>query len=112
MSISISAKVKNLKPSASIAAMQRVIELKAEGRRIFDFCVGEPDFATPDHIVDVAITAMRAGDTHYTGSAGILPLRKGIVDKLRDDNDVSYDPTEIVVANGAKQIILNCLQQR
>ncbi|MCV6546231.1 MAG: pyridoxal phosphate-dependent aminotransferase [Cohaesibacter sp.] len=105
MSIQISTKVKKLKPSASIAAKQRVIELEAEGRKIFDFCVGEPDFSTPENIMNAGIAAMRAGDTHYTGSAGILPLRKAIASKLQRDNAVTYDPSEIVVANGAKQLI-------
>jgi aspartate aminotransferase len=105
MAISISRRVKQLKPSASLAAKQRVTELEAEGREIFDFCVGEPDFDTPRYIVDAGIKALRSGDTHYTGSAGILPLRKAISNKLCRDNNVSYDLSEIVVANGAKQLI-------
>ncbi len=105
MSIPISNKVMKLKPSASITAMQRVTELKAKGRRIYDFCVGEPDFSTPGNIVDAAIAALRAGDTHYTGSAGILSLRKAISNKLLRDSGVTYDPSEIVVASGAKLLI-------
>ncbi|MCV6576526.1 MAG: pyridoxal phosphate-dependent aminotransferase [Cohaesibacter sp.] len=105
MPIQISSKVMRLKPSASIAAKQRVTDLEAKGWKIYDFCVGEPDFATPKTIVDAAIAAMRRGDTHYTGSSGILALREAVAQKLSHDNHVTYHPSEIVVANGAKQLI-------
>lgn len=105
MAISISHKVLRLRPSPSIAAKQRVDELRAQGRKIFDFCLGEPDFDTPEHIIAAAETALRGGDTHYTGSQGIPALRRAISDKLIRENGVTYDPSEIVVANGAKQLI-------
>ncbi|MEO9896192.1 MAG: aspartate transaminase, partial [Paracoccaceae bacterium] len=90
---------------ANIAAMHRVTHLKAEERRIFDVCFGEPDFSTPDHIIDVSITAMRAGDARYTNSASILPLRQAMSEQLRTANGVDYEASEIAVTNGANQIV-------
>ncbi|MEI2385791.1 pyridoxal phosphate-dependent aminotransferase [Breoghania sp. JC706] len=105
MAIALSKKVQALKPSASIAAKQRVTELQAQGRTILDFTLGEPDQDTPEAIIEAGVAALRGGDTHYTGSAGKLELRKAICEKLARDNAVSYSPDEIVVAAGAKQII-------
>ncbi|MBT9386179.1 pyridoxal phosphate-dependent aminotransferase [Pseudooceanicola sp. CBS1P-1] len=105
MTISLSNKIRQLRPSPSIAAKQRVNELQAQGRRVLDFCLGEPDFDTPAHIIEAAISAMCSGDTHYTGSQGIPALRRAIADKLRQQNGAEYDPSEIVVGIGAKQLI-------
>ncbi|MEP6066178.1 MAG: hypothetical protein ABJ246_10100 [Paracoccaceae bacterium] len=85
--------------------MQRVTHLKAEERRIFDVCFGEPEDSTPDHIIDVDITAMHVGDARYTNSAGSMPLRQAMSEQLRTDNGVDCEVSEIVVANGANQII-------
>lgn len=105
MAITLSDKVLSLKPSASIAAKQRVSELQAEGRRIIDLTLGEPDMDTPTAIVEAGVAAMRAGQTHYTGSAGDPSLRQAICDKLHFENGVDYVPDDIVVACGAKQLI-------
>lgn len=64
-----------LKPSASIAAKKMVSELQASGHKIIDFTIGEPDISTPAHIIDAAVAAMRAGDTHCTASAGTITLQ-------------------------------------
>ncbi|MEP1535776.1 MAG: aminotransferase class I/II-fold pyridoxal phosphate-dependent enzyme [Paracoccaceae bacterium] len=88
--------------------MQRVTHLKAEERKIFDVCFGEAEFSTPDHIIDVTITAMRAGGARYTNSAGILPLRQAMSGQLRADNGVDHEASQIVVTNGANQIIFEC----
>ncbi|WP_319483400.1 pyridoxal phosphate-dependent aminotransferase [uncultured Cohaesibacter sp.] len=107
MPITISQKVRKLRPSASIAAKQKVDELRAQGVEILDFCLGEPDFDTPDHIIAAAYQSMRSGDTHYTGSQGTPALRQAIADKLKRDNDISVPASQIVVANGAKQLIFD-----
>ncbi len=96
-----------VKPSASIAAKARADALKAAGRTIVDFTVGEPDFATPAHIVEAGVRALRAGQTRYTASAGIAPLRQAIVAKLRRENALTYSEAEVVVGCGAKHIIFN-----
>ncbi|WP_412508792.1 pyridoxal phosphate-dependent aminotransferase [Roseovarius sp. SYSU LYC5161] len=105
MAIKLSEKVLSLKPSASIAAKQRVSELQAEGRRIIDLTLGEPDMNTPALIIEAGVESMRAGQTHYTGSAGDASLRGAICEKLWRENSVEYSPEEIVVACGAKQLI-------
>ena len=105
MSIPLSDRVTALKPSASIAAKAIVNELRAQGRKIVDFTIGEPDLDTPSHIIDAAIAAMRAGDTHYTASNGTPALRQAIANKLARDNGVAVDPANIVVGCGAKQLI-------
>ncbi|MDJ0930722.1 pyridoxal phosphate-dependent aminotransferase [Breoghania sp.] len=69
------------------------------------FTLGEPDQDTPDAIIEAGVAALRSGDTHYTGSAGKLDLRKAICEKLAGDNAVTYTPDEIVVTSGVKQII-------
>jgi aspartate aminotransferase len=105
MKISLSERVTRLKPSASIAAKAVVNELRAQGRSIVDFTIGEPDLDTPPHIVEAAIAAMRAGDTHYTPTNGTPALRKAIAAKLKRENGLDFDAADIVVGVGAKQLI-------
>jgi aspartate aminotransferase len=68
--------------------------------------IGEPDFDTPNHIVDAALEAARDGATHYTSNAGILPLREAIAEKSRREHDLDVDPDEVVVTAGASEAIL------
>lgn len=105
MNIPLSNRVNSLKPSASIAAKAIVNDLRAQGRKIVDFTIGEPDLDTPPHIIEAAISAMRAGDTHYTASNGTPVLRQAIADKLARDNGITINPADIVVGCGAKQLI-------
>ena len=105
MKISLSERVTRLKPSASIAAKAIVNDLRAQGRSIVDFTIGEPDLDTPPHIVEAAIEAMRAGDTHYTATNGTPALRQAIAAKLKRENGLAFDPADIVVGVGAKQLI-------
>ena len=105
MSITLSERVNRLKPSASIAAKKRVGELQAAGRHIVDFTLGEPDLDTPAFIMEAAIAAMRAGQTHYTATQGIPALRQAIARKFRRDNGIEIDPAQVIVGNGAKQLI-------
>jgi aspartate aminotransferase len=101
----LSKKAEALKPSASITAKKLVTELQAAGHQIVDLTIGEPDIATPEHIMTAAITAIRQGDTHYTASAGTPALRTAIARHLRAEKGLAYGPENIVVANGAKQLI-------
>jgi aspartate aminotransferase len=94
-----------VKPSASLAAKARADALRASGRQIIDFTTGEPDFATPAHIIEAGVAALREGHTRYVASAGTIALRQAIVRKLQRENGLTYDPAEIVVGCGAKQII-------
>lgn len=97
----------SVKPSPSMAAKARVDALRAEGRTIIDFTIGEPDFPTPQHIVQAGIDALGAGHTRYTAATGTPALRKAIVEKLQRENSLSYAPENIVVGIGAKHIIYN-----
>ncbi len=77
-------------------------KMKAEGYDVVGFGTGEPDFDTPQNIKDAAIAAINAGKTKYTPAAGIPELRKAVADRLRIDHGVDYDPSEIIIASGAK----------
>lgn len=105
----ISSRLSVVKPSASMAASQAAKALRAKGVDVIDLGLGEPDFPTPSHIVDAAYAAAKAGQTLYTASAGTPELRKAVADKFRRENGLDYAPDDIVVANGAKQIIFNAL---
>lgn len=98
-----------VKPSASMAASQAAKALVAKGIDVIDLGLGEPDFPTPAHITETAYQAAKAGDTLYTAALGTHALRKAIVAKFDRENGLSYTPDEIIVSNGAKQIIFNAL---
>ena len=98
-----------IRHSASIAAKAMVTELREKGREIIDFTIGEPDMDTPVHILDAAARAMRSGQTHYTASNGTNSLRRAVCEKFARENGIFYDPSQIVVGSGAKQIIYAAL---
>lgn len=104
---SLSQRLQRIKPSPSIAANELVTRLRAEGKDIINFTIGEPDFGTPAHIIQAAITAMKNGDTHYTPANGTLALRQAICQKLKRDNQLDYDISEIVCGSGGKPIIFH-----
>ena len=92
-----------------MAAKALVDKLRADGRDIVDFTIGEPDLNTPDHIVEAAIAALRNGETKYTGSNGTPALRRAIAEKLARDNHLSFAPENVVVGSGGKHIIFHAL---
>ncbi len=98
-----------VKPSASMAASMAAKALRAKGFDVIDLGLGEPDFPTPPHIAEAAHKAALAGETLYTASAGTPALRAAVAEKFRRENGLDYTADEIVVANGAKQIIFNAL---
>lgn len=105
----LSDRINRIKPSPSMAAKALVDRLRAEGRDIVDFTIGEPDLPTPPHIVEAAIAAMVDGETKYTGSNGTPALRRAISTKLLRDNNLEYAPENIVVGSGGKHIIFHAL---
>ena len=105
----LSDRVLGIEPSPSIAANALVTELRAEGRDIINFTVGEPDFDTPQHILAAASAAMHSGDTHYTATTGTLALRQAICQKLERDNGLAYGMDEVVAGCGDKHIIYHAL---
>ena len=96
-----------LAPSLTLAISAKAKAMKAAGESVVSFGVGEPDFNTPEHIISAAKTALDNGHTKYTPSSGLLPLRKAICDKFAKDNGLSYEPSQIIVSNGAKHSIFN-----
>ncbi len=110
MSIELSKKHLNLSPSMTLSIAAKAKELKAEGKDVIGFGVGEPDFNTPQHIIDKAVEAMNKGLTGYTAASGIPELKNAICDKLQKDNGLAYSPEQIIVSNGAKHSIYNALQ--
>lgn len=98
-------RVSRIKSSASVAAAARVRELKAEGRRILDLTVGEPDFDTPEHIKAAAVEAITRGETKYTSVTGTPALQQAILKTLELRTGLRYTPAEITIGGGAKQVI-------
>jgi aspartate aminotransferase len=99
----------SVKPSPSIAARARVDALRAQGREIIDFTIGEPDFDTPSHIVEGGIQALRDGHTRYTATSGIPALKNAITLKLKRENHLVFSAEEVIVGCGAKHVIYNAL---
>lgn len=84
-------------------------ELRAKGLDIIDLSLGEPDFKTPQHICDAAVQALAEGYTKYTPVAGYPELRQAICTKLKRDNQLEYQPEQIIVSTGAKQSLANAI---
>lgn len=103
----VSARVRALKPSETLALGARARELRAQGHSVVSFAAGEPDFDTPEDIREAGIQAIRAGHTRYTAVGGVPELRAAISEKLRRENGLEYAPAQIVVSNGAKHSIWN-----
>ena len=106
----VSERIKQIGVSPTMKIAAKAISLKAEGRDIVDFSVGEPDFPTPEFIREAAKRAIDENKTKYTINSGIVPLREAIAKKLLEENQLEYDPlTQIIVSSGAKQSIYNVI---
>lgn len=103
------ARVGRVVTSASTLAAQRAREMKAAGADIVSLTTGEPDFPTPDHVIEAAFRAARAGQTRYTTVSGTAELKAAIIEKFQRDNGLDYEPANIVVGNGGKQVLFNAL---
>ncbi len=107
MAMRISRIVEALEPSATMAMAAKAKQLKASGKTVYDFSLGEPDFNTPRHICQAAIDAMQAGHTHYTAANGILELREAIARQFKETHRLTYSAGDVVVSNGAKHSLHN-----
>lgn len=105
-----SLRVSNISPSLTLAISAKAKQMKAEGIPVIGFGSGEPDFDTPDFIKQAAIKAIEDGFTKYTVVSGIIELKKAIVKKLKKDNNLEYNPSQVVVSCGAKHTIYNIVQ--
>ena len=106
----ISLRVRNIKPSPTMAVTNKARELKASGNDIIGLGAGEPDFDTPNHIKNAAIKAIEDGKTKYTAVDGIPELKEAIINKFYKDNNLSYSSNQVSVGTGGKQILFNALQ--
>jgi len=100
-------RILNISPSATIAVADKANELKSKGINVISFATDESDFDTPQNIKDAADLAMKEGFTKYTTVSGIKELKKAICKKFKRDNKIEYEPSNIIVSNGAKQALYN-----
>ena len=105
-----SKRLDRIQPSATLAMTAKAAELRAQGIDVLNFSVGEPDFNTPANIIDAAKNAMDKGFTKYTPGSGTKELKEAICTKLNRDNNLSYNPENIVVSCGGKHALYNACQ--
>ena len=105
----LSDRLNRLAPSATLVMSQKSSEMKAQGIDVINMSVGEPDFNTPDHIKEAAKKAVDENWSRYSPVPGYVDLRKSIVNKLRNENNLDYSVNEILVSNGAKQCVCNAI---
>ena len=105
----ISDRLNRIAPSPTVAISSMALDMKAAGRDIIGLATGEPDFATPPHIVEAANRAMHDGHTRYTQVDGIPELKAAIVRKFARENGVTVRPEQISVGTGGKQVLFNAL---
>ena len=100
-------RIRTISPSQTLAISAKAKAMKAAGENVINFGVGEPDFPTPDYIVEAAVRALHEGKTKYTPSSGLPALRSAVCEKFRRENGLIYEPSQIIVSNGAKHSIFN-----
>ncbi|MEK5270431.1 pyridoxal phosphate-dependent aminotransferase [Aeribacillus sp. FSL K6-8394] len=108
--MNLSKRVSTLTPSSTLAITAKAKELKAAGHDVIGLGAGEPDFNTPDHILDAAEKAMKEGHTKYTPSGGLISLKEAIIEKFKKDQHLEYKPSEIIVSTGAKHALYTLFQ--
>ena len=107
--LKLNRRIAAIKPSATLAADARATEMKLAGIDVISLAAGEPDFDTPDHIKRAADKALAAGQTKYTAVGGTAALKKAIQLKLKRDNNLDYEPAEIIASAGCKQAEANVI---
>ena len=106
----ISQRADNIQPSATVGMATRAKQMSRQGLDVISFAVGEPDFATPEHICQAAYQAMEAGHTKYTAASGIPELKEAVVARLRAEVGLTYDADQICISNGGKHALTNIWQ--
>ena len=104
--------MQRIQASASSLMSQRAREMKAAGLDVIALSAGQPDFPTPQHVIEAAHAAAIAGDTKYTTISGSTELKDAVIEKFRRDNGLSFSREEIIIGNGSKQVIFNALTTR
>ena len=96
-------RVHKVKPSFTLEMTSRAAELKHAGHDVISFSAGQPDFNTPENIIDAAKVAMDDGYTKYTAGSGMIELRNAVCEKVKRENNINISPKEVLVSNGEKQ---------
>ena len=108
--LKFSDRVNRVKPSYTLEMTSKAADLRSKGVDVINLSVGEPDFNTPEHIIQAGKDAMDKGFTKYTAGSGMVELRQAICDKLSRENGLKFDPDQVLVSNGEKQSLYNACQ--
>lgn len=103
----IAKRAKQISPSLTLEITAKAKKMKSDGIPVVSFAAGEPDFNTPDYIIEAGHKALEMGLTKYTPAAGTAQLKTAICEKLKNDNALEYLPSQIVVSNGGKHSLFN-----
>ena len=106
----LATRISRIQPSATLAMTAKAAELRSQGKDVLNMSVGEPDFNTPDNIINAAVKAMQDGHTRYTPGGGTQDLKLAIQEKLSRDNNLNYDLNQIIVSSGGKHSLYNACQ--
>ena len=107
----LSQRVRGVAPSATVAITEKAKALRARGEKVIGFGAGEPDFPTPEHIVEAGVAAVRdPGNHRYSATAGLPDLRDAIVRKTRRDSGYDVSPGQVLVTNGGKAALYEVCQ--
>lgn len=105
----VSKKVSEIAPSLTLEITAKAKKMKADGISVIGFGAGEPDFNTPEYIIESAKKALDIGFTKYTPAAGTVELKKAVCEKFEKDNNLKYDPAQIVISTGAKSSLYHAI---
>ena len=108
--MNIADRISRIQPSITLEMTAKAAELRSQGVDVINLSVGEPDFDTPDNIKEAAYSAIKNGLTKYTAGAGTPDLKNAIITKLKRDNDLSYQPKNVIVSCGGKHSLYNACQ--
>ena len=104
-SVPLADRMTRLGTESAFEVLARAKAIEAAGGKVIHLEIGEPDFPTPEHIVEAAVAGLRAGDTHYVPAPGIMPLREGVAAFLEETGRMRAAPSQVVVTPGAKPIM-------
>ncbi|MBC1935414.1 pyridoxal phosphate-dependent aminotransferase [Listeria grandensis] len=110
MDLPLSKRVQEIAASPTLAITAKAREMKQAGVDVIGLGAGEPDFNTPQNIIDAAVDSMNKGFTKYTATTGIPELKQAIIGKLQQDQDLAYKPNQIFVGTGAKHVLYCAFQ--
>ncbi len=105
----LSKRASKIAPSITLAISAKAKQMQAEGIDVIGFGAGEPDFDTPEPIKEAAIAAIESGFTKYTADSGIPELKKAVCEKFKRDNNLEYEPSQILISSGAKHSLFNAI---